>query len=138
MVVRFLLPYYSCLGTRKISTTTPAPTPTPPAPAPTATRTIGDRILTTISAQSQQPQSAYHHFNNNDIKNMSNIVRTRTAERLAAAANKVSDKNRSDDLAAWSDKYKAFAEQLKPFIVALKNYHASLIRLEHNRSEVSY
>jgi hypothetical protein len=67
---------------------------------------------------------------------MSNIVRTRTAERLAAAADKVSDKNRSDELAAWSDKYKTFAEQMKPFLLALKNYHASLINLEHNRSEV--
>jgi hypothetical protein len=68
---------------------------------------------------------------------MSNIVRTRTAERLSAAADKVPDKNRSDDLAAWSDKYKTFAEQMKPFIAALKNYQASLINLEHTRSDVS-
>ena len=67
---------------------------------------------------------------------MSNTVRTRTAERLSAAVDKVATKNRSDDLTALTDKYKVFSDQMKPFIISLKNYHASLINLEHNRSEV--
>lgn len=65
------------------------------------------------------------------------MTRTRTADRLAAAGLKSTKKNRSEELEGLRQKFDTFSKQFKPFSTALKNYHASLVTLEQNRSEVS-
>lgn len=62
--------------------------------------------------------------------------KTRVAERLTAASNKSCEVNRSGELDGLKEKFDVFTKQFKPFITTLKNYQASVVNLEHNRSEV--
>ncbi|CAB9518636.1 expressed unknown protein [Seminavis robusta] len=88
-------------------------------------------------SSSSSSSIASSNRNLNRRKNNMSTQRTRTAERLAAAADRHTElKNRGVELDVLKDKFKTFTEQFKPFSIALKNYHASLINLEHNRSEM--
>lgn len=62
---------------------------------------------------------------------------TRVSERLGVAAEKSTKKSRSDELDKCKEKFEAFTKQFKPFIASLKTYHAAMVTLEQNRSEVS-
>jgi hypothetical protein len=79
---------------------------------------------------------SFFHSNNSRPIIMSTGNKTRVAERLTAASNKPTDQNRSGELDNLKDKFDAFTKQFKPFIGSLKNYHAAVVALEYNRSEV--
>jgi hypothetical protein len=69
---------------------------------------------------------------------MSTGNKTRVAERLTEASNKSTVVTRSGELDTLKEKFDAFIKQFKPFIATLKNYHAAVVALEYNRSEVRH
>ena len=90
-----------------------------------------------VEVQRSLPQKDHRFFaSKSRTSSCRTMTRTRTADRLAAAGNKSTQKNRSEELDGLRQKFDTFRKQFKPFGAALKQYHASLVTLEQNRSEV--
>ncbi len=67
---------------------------------------------------------------------MSSSNKSRVGLRLKEAIGGSKSLNRSADLVALTERYQAFVKKVQSLIIALKNQHGSLVRLQKTRTEV--
>ena len=103
------------------------------------TATAAATATATATIKNNKSRGFFESFFHSNISRpivMSTGNKTRVAERLTAASNKSTEVNRSGELDNLKQKFETFTKQFKPFIGSLKNYHAAVVALEYNRSEV--